>query len=109
MTGARVELRLFLLGGVPLGPHTLAVECVDEAARTIQTRERSPLLRRWDHLLHVEPAGPGRARYTDEVELDAGPLTPVVGALARAFFHHRHRRWRAVAQRLVSADPPPSP
>lgn len=99
--GMPVPMRLWAFGVVPLGPHTLVVEAVDETARTLQTRERGPLLRRWDHRIAVAPAGDGRTLYTDTVEIDAGPLTLVVGAVARLFFRHRHRRWQSVARQLA--------
>ena len=98
--GVPVELRLYLFGIVPLGGHTLLVERIDDAGRVLQTRERSPLLKRWDHRIVVAPAGSERARYADTVEIDAGPLTPIVAAVARLFFRHRHRRWRTVVGRL---------
>ena len=97
--GVPVRLRLWALSVVPIGPHTLLVETADDAARTVQTRESSPLLRQWDHRIAVAPAGTGTL-YTDTVEIDAGPLTPVVGAVARLFFRHRHRRWQALARSL---------
>jgi hypothetical protein len=94
---------LWAFGAVPLGPHTLVMETVDEKMMTMQTRETSPLLRRWDHRIVVAPAGSGQTLYSDTVELDAGPLTPVVGAVARLFFRHRHRRWHALAKELARA------
>jgi len=101
--GVPLSLRLYLLGVVPFGPHELVVERVDDAARELQTRERSPLFRRWDHRITVEPVDARRARYVDEVEVDAGWLTPLAAALALVFFRHRHRRWQAVARRLAAA------
>ena len=59
---------------------------------------RGALIRRWDHLITIEPAGPRRTRYTDWVEAEAGLLTPLVWAFARVFYAHRQRRW----QRLVA-------
>lgn len=100
--GVPVELRLYLFGIVPLGPHTLVVESIDDAERVLQTRERGPRLC-WDHRIHVAPDGRGRARYSDEIEIDAGPASPLVAAAARVFFHHRHRRWRAFAAKLAGA------
>ena len=102
--GVPVPLRLWAFGAVPLGPHTLLVESADDAAMTLQTRERGPLLRQWDHRMVVMPAGPGRARYADTVEIDAGLLTHVVAFVARLFFRHRHRRWQALARGLASGS-----
>ena len=104
--GVPVPMRLWAFGAVPLGRHTLLVESADDEAMTVQTRERSPLLRRWDHRITVAPAGPGRALYADTVEVDAGPLTPAVALVARLFFRHRHRRWQALARTLVSGARP---
>lgn len=102
--GESLRLRLAGPGGVPAGWHELHVESVDEDELAIQTRERSPLLRRWDHRLSVAATGPASCRYTDEVELDAGLLTALAAPLARAFFAHRQRRWRALAAVLASED-----
>jgi ligand-binding SRPBCC domain-containing protein len=101
--GAPLHLRMYLFGVVPLGPHEIVVERIDDRARELQTRERGVLLPKWSHLIRVEPVDARRARYTDEVEFEAGVLTPLVGAFSRAFFWYRHRRWRAVARRLPNA------
>jgi len=45
--------------------------------------------------------GAASCRYT---ELDAGRLTALVAPLARAFFAHRRRRWRALAAVLAPED-----
>lgn len=47
----------------------------------------------WNHTLHVESAGPGRCRYSDTIEIEAGRLTGVVTLVARGIFRYRHRRW----------------
>jgi len=99
--GESLRLRLAVPGGLPAGWHELRVESVDEGELAIQTRERGPLLRRWDHRLSVVATGAASCRYTDEVELDAGRLTALVAPLARAFFAHRQRRWGALAAVLA--------
>ncbi|WP_051309577.1 hypothetical protein [Thermocrispum agreste] len=93
---------LFLLGLVPLGRYTITVAKVDPASRTLRSEERGGVVRRWQHTLHAEPAGPGRCRYTDTVLIDTGMLTPVVAKFARWLFRYRHRRW----SRLVRRDGP---
>lgn len=105
--GDRLRLRLTGPAGLPAGPHEIFVESVEEDGRAIQTRERGPLLRRWDHRLSVAETGSESCRYTDEVELDAGPLTALVVPAARAFFAHRQRRWRALAAVLTPGDASP--
>jgi hypothetical protein len=95
-----VRLRSYMFGFIPLGVRTLLFEHIDQQNREIQTREHDPLVRRWDHRIHFEPLGPGSSRYTDDVEVEAGLLTPIVWAFAQWFYRHRQRRWRRVARRM---------
>jgi hypothetical protein len=98
--GATISLRPRLFGMIPIGTRVLHWEKVDAAAREMQTREYDPLIRRWDHRIHVEPVGSGSCRYTDDVEIDAGVLTLPVWLFAQLFYRHRQRRWKRVAKRL---------
>jgi hypothetical protein len=90
----RVRMKLF--GAVPLGWQIVKVErpATDGAKQHIRDNGRGALIRRWDHLITIEPAGPQRTRYTDRVEVEAGLLTPLVWAFARVFYAHRQRRWQ---------------
>ena len=99
--GATVRCRSYLFGVLPLGTRTIFLERIDWAAREIQSRERDPLIRRWDHRVRVWPAGEGRARYSDEIAVEAGWLTSLAWLFAQGFYRHRHRRWRHVASRLA--------
>ena len=94
----RVRMKLF--GIVRLGWQIVKVErpTTEGASKQIRDNGRGALIRRWDHLITIEPAGPRRTRYTDWVEVEAGLLTPLVWAFARVFYAHRQRRW----QRLVA-------
>jgi len=99
--GGTIRCRLFLFGFIPLGTRTLFAERVDQAAREIQSRERDPLIRRWDDLIRVRPADGGRTRYSDEITIEAGLLTPLVWLFAQWFYRHRQRRWQRVVKRLA--------
>jgi hypothetical protein len=99
-SGATVSLRPRLFGMIPIGTRVLHWEKIDAAAREMQTREYDPLIRRWDHRIHVEPTGPNSCRYTDDVEINAGVLTLPVWLFAQLFYRHRQRRWKRVARRL---------
>jgi hypothetical protein len=92
-----VACKLYLLGFIPLGTRFLTFERIDAAQREIQTREYDLLVRRWDHLIRVESAGPARARYSDTIEVEAGPLTLPVWLFANAFYRYRQWRWRSIA------------
>lgn len=102
---ATVRLRPRLFGVIPLGTRTLHWESIDEVRREMQTREYDPLIRRWDHRIHVEPLAGSTCRYTDDVEVEAGMLTLPVWLFAQWFYRHRQRRWRRVARRLQGDAP----
>jgi hypothetical protein len=99
---ATVRLVSSLFGWIPLGERTLFFEQVSPNTMTIQTRERDPLIQRWDHRIQIHPMGEGLCRYSDAVAIDAGLLTVPIYLFAQLFFRHRHRKWRRVAQRLQS-------
>lgn len=77
----------------PAYRHTIEVRSVDEESHTIRTHEHGGVIDSWNHTLHVESAGPGRCRYSDTIEIEAGRLTWVVTLVARGIFRYRHRRW----------------
>jgi hypothetical protein len=101
--GETVSGVLLLFGVVPISVHHLTVEKLDGAARELQSDEHGGMVRRWRHLIRVTSVDQRRCRYEDLVEIDAGPLTPVVAAFARRFYAVRQRRWRELALVL---DPP---
>ncbi len=100
--GRAVRCRSYLFKFLPIGTRTLLFERIDQEAREIQTRESDPLIRRWDHLVRIRPAGDERCSYSDEIEIEASWRTPFVWFFAAWFYWHRQRRWRRVARRLVA-------
>ena len=76
------------------------VETIDQASYRLQSRERDPLIARWDHLVSIKPLDESRSLYRDTIEIDAGKLTFIVWAWANWFYRHRQRRWRALAKSL---------
>ena len=100
--GQTVRSRLILLGFLPAWMHELRVLTVDDTNRLMQTAEKSGPLRRWDHTLAVTPNDETGSTYTDTINLEAGPLTPIAAPIARLFFHYRQSRLRRLARREVS-------
>lgn len=105
LQGATMRCKCYVFGIIPLGTHSVYLERVDSATREIQSRERDPLIRRWDHLIRVQPTDDGWTHYSDEIIIEAGWLTFLVWLFAQWFYRHRQRRWRQVAHRLVAAAP----
>jgi hypothetical protein len=101
--GRTVRFESYLFSLIPVGRRTVCFERVDHSARQIQTREHDPLIRHWDHLIHVRATDDGRTRYSDELQISGGPLAFFVWLFAMWFYRHRQRRWKRVAKRLREA------
>lgn len=93
---------VFLFGVIPFSRHHLHIARIDHAARTLGSREKGGLLRRWDHDIIVTPIDGGSCTYRDRIDIDAGPFTPFVVLYARWFYRTRQRRWRSLAAGLTA-------
>lgn len=89
---------LLLFDLIPVSRHTIYLASLDEPARTPRSREHGGVLRTWNHTLHAESAGDQRCRYSDIVDIDAGPLTGTIAALAIWIFRYRQRRWHKLVR-----------
>lgn len=98
--GEELCVRLRPLHVLPGWLHCITTVAVDDERREALTNERGGPIKAWRHRLVVEPLPGGRSRYTDEIAIDAGRLTPVVGAFAHLFFRYRQARWRGLARVL---------
>ena len=92
--GRDYQLQLYLLGLIPLGRHTIRLTGIDRDHNTIVSRESGLLARVWNHTIFFQEITPGLVNYTDEIEIRAGWLTPVIWAFAHLFYRHRQRRWK---------------
>ncbi|MFO8149320.1 MAG: hypothetical protein R6T93_03400 [Trueperaceae bacterium] len=90
------EMKLSLLSFVPLGRHTIRLVRIDDEANTVVSRESGALARVWSHTISFHEVAPGVVRYTDEIEIRAGWLTPAVWLFAHLFYRHRQRRWKVL-------------
>lgn len=97
---------LFLFHVIPLSRHTIHLVEIDEGTRTLRSREHGGILRAWNHTLHVEPVDERRSRYSDTVEIDAGPFTRIVASAAIVIYRYRQRRWRRLVRKHLLPDGP---
>ncbi len=81
--------------------HELRVVRISDNERQIYSNERGGVIRRWNHLIQIEPRTGPSCRYADRIEIDAGPLTPLVWAYAHVFYRYRQMRWRRLARSLA--------
>lgn len=99
--GHQMTVRLYLFGVLPLWLHTVRVVGGDDTAGEARTEEHGGPLRSWRHRLVVTPVCSRSCRYTDEVDVDAGLLTPLAVVSTRMFYRYRHWRWAALARVLA--------
>lgn len=97
------SLRLY--GAIPLGEQVIAISFPppEGGKRFIRDNGHSKRIKRWDHVITVEPEGTG-TRYEDRLQLDAGALTPAVAVFAKLFYRHRQSRWRKLAKQINDGD-----
>jgi hypothetical protein len=102
--GFVVRVRLWFFHVLPAWKHEIEVVRLDDATRELYTNERGGPVRGWNHLIKVEAVG-SRSRYTDSIDIEAGPLTPIVWLYAQLFYRYRQHRWRKLARRLRAPQP----
>lgn len=104
--GGRYQVKLRLFGIIPFGTQWIVSSLHEPKGTQWPKRLRddgySALISKWDHWITVAPDKDGGTRYSDEVEVSAGVLTPFIWAFAQIFYWHRQRRWRGLAKSLAS-------
>lgn len=93
----------FLFGVVPFSRHRLRIVSIDHPTRTVQSEEWGGPIRAWVHHLQVSPIDDKRCAYQDQIDIDAGGLTPVIVGFAHLFYRYRQHRWRSLARLLAAA------
>ena len=96
---------LYLFGIIPFGKQAVVISYPSSAPFTLRDNGHSALIRKWDHVITVEPSGNG-THYRDRVTIKAGILTPFIWLFAQLYYRHRQRRWRQLVERGFSYDSP---
>jgi len=102
--GDQVRGWTLLFGVVPFSYHHLTVASIDEGARVLTSAEHGGVIRTWNHVVTVTPIDDTSCRYEDRIDIEAGPLTPIVVAYATLFYRYRQRRWRGLARLLAASS-----
>ncbi|SJM33742.1 hypothetical protein BQ8482_360143 [Mesorhizobium delmotii] len=78
----------------------IAIDRPPEADRIrfLHDNGSSDFVRWWSHLISVERIAGGKTRYTDRVEIEAGPATLLISLFVRFFFWHRQHRLLRLAR-----------
>ncbi len=78
--------------------HEMRVVRLDDRNREIYTNEGGGLVPVWNHRITITAVSEASCRYTDEIEIRAGFLTPLVCLYAHIFYRYRQMRWRRLAR-----------
>lgn len=87
-------LQLYLLKFIPLGEHRITLIKIDKGVKRVIIQENRKLAKVWNHGIAFQEVEPGKVHYTDEIEIQAGWLTPAIWLFANLFYRHSHRRWK---------------
>jgi len=78
---------------------SLNLKKISDSSRTLYTNEGGGLVPVWNHLIKIESISEGSCLYADDVDIEAGLLTPIVWFYAHAFYRYRQWRWRALLKK----------
>lgn len=94
--GDEFTVAVTMWGWLKMRDHHISVARLDPQARLLQSHERNPNVRRWDHSLSLHPHPEG-ALWRDEIMLEArGPGEWLTARFCRHVYRHRHRARRAL-------------
>lgn len=88
----RLTLRLF--GRIPLGQQVMNLSWPASRQGQAQLHDtgHSPLIKRWDHRIMIKDMGNGSSSFSDTLDIDAGPLTPIFWLAAQILLSHQKRQ-----------------
>lgn len=66
----------------------------DPNVRQVRDNGSGQLVTRWDHLITLRGRPDGHTDYRDDIDVEAGFLTPFIATYASFFYRHRQRRLR---------------
>lgn len=87
--GQHIRVEVSLFGKLPFQPYEMNVVSFDTAGMRFQSHEIGAGVKSWCHTLRVVPTEDG-SRIEEQIEIDAGILTPLFAAWARFLYRRRH-------------------
>lgn len=98
--GKTEHMQILLFGLVRAWHHQIRFVSVSEKNMQIMTHEAGGMISKWNHQMSVSPVNCHSCLYTDEIEIEAGLLTPMVWLYAQVYYRYRHIRWRYLVNTL---------
>lgn len=95
--GQKIDVMVSLFGKLPAQPYEMHVVACDNDGMTFESHENGAGVKSWNHHLRLHPDGDG-TRLDEEIEIDAGWLTPLFKLWANVLYHARHKPRVALLQ-----------
>ncbi|WP_300010195.1 hypothetical protein [uncultured Roseobacter sp.] len=89
-TGQRLEITVSLFGKLPKQPYFIEILECDDLALILRSAEHGAGVKTWLHTLTVTETEAG-SRLQDQIDIDAGTLTPAFALWAKYLYHARHK------------------
>lgn len=89
-TGQTLNIMVSLFGKLPAQPYFMEILECDDARMVMRSSERGAGVKVWRHTLTVAETQSG-SRLIDQIEIDAGLLTPIFGLWAKYLYGARHK------------------
>lgn len=83
-------------GFVPAWNHEIRFSQIDDDNHVLNTMEKGGMVTTWNHSIRVKSLSDFTCTYSDEVEINAGFLTPLVWLGANSFYRYRQWRWKSL-------------
>jgi len=96
------KLRFF--GVIPGWQHQLYFKEICDETFQQTSEERGGLIQQWNHVIKVDSLDAESCRYSFEIEIDAGLLTPMVWFYAHLFYRYRQWRWKKMIKLNYQLD-----
>ena len=94
VNGSEAQCKIWFFRILPGWKHNWWIKNIDPIRMKIDSEEYGGLVKRWNHIIKIESLNDKQCSYTDDVEIKAGLVTPVVWLWANAFYRYRQRRWK---------------
>ena len=89
---AQCDIQFF--NKLPGWKHYWKISDINYEGMVIDSEEHGGLVKRWHHIIRINPLSSTQCSYTDEIEIKAGLLTPFVWLWAKLFYRYRQWRWK---------------
>ena len=98
--GKVYTFKIYFLMFLYIGKHSICIKKINYAKKRIISNESGFLVKTWNHIICVRNHIKGKSIYTDDVEIHAGILTPLIWLFANLFYRHRQKKWKKIAEKL---------